>query len=413
MGVVDEALRSRRDLLQREWSYWLTEAGKVTGLPGIRAEIADSWRRSITAVDPARGSAPVDADADRRWPDSPLHKPVMAISDELNAVAEDAGFVAAVTDESGTILWTCGGRVMRRRAGAVNFVPGGRWDERSMGTNALSLALRTGRPHSVFSAEHLVEALHGWVCYCAPIHGPDGAVLGVLDISSTWDRSHPLGLPTVRGLVSAIEGRLAARLGRAGAATGGLVAGEAGWRLDCLGGAELLHGGAPVRLRPRQLEILALLALEGRALSPERLYDALYGERRVSAATLKAEVSHLRRALRGALSVRRYELTEPVGCDAVDVLRALRAGRLDEALRVYRGPLLPESQAPGIADWRDHIDVALREAVLRDPRPEPALRYGELHPADLAVHEHALSRLRAGDARRGVALARRQAVLED
>ncbi|MBA9004013.1 winged helix-turn-helix domain-containing protein [Thermomonospora cellulosilytica] len=401
MGV-DSALRSRRAVLQREWASWLEGAGRLR----VRAEIADSWRRSIRAVDPARPAAPVDDEADRRWPDSPLHDPVLAVSDELRTVAEDAGFVAAVTDESGTILWTCGGRVMRRRAEAVSFVPGGRWDEQSMGTNALSLALRTGRPHSVFSAEHLVQALHGWVCYCAPIHGPDGRVLGVLDISTTWDRSHPLGLPTVRGLVSAIEGRLATRLGR-----GGLIQGRAGWRLDCLGGAELLHGGAPVRLRPRQMEILTLLVLEGRALSPERLYDALYGERRVSVATLKAEVSHLRRALRGALSVRRYELTEDVGCDAVDVLRALRAGRLDEALDAYRGPLLPESDAPGIAGWREHIDVALREAVLRDPRPEPALRYGELHPEDLAVHEHALSRLGPGDARRGVALARHRAAL--
>ncbi|WP_218581937.1 hypothetical protein, partial [Nocardia cyriacigeorgica] len=35
-------------------------------------------------------------------------------------------------------------------------------------------------------------ALHGWVCYSAPIHAPDGRQVGALDLSSSWDRSHPL-----------------------------------------------------------------------------------------------------------------------------------------------------------------------------------------------------------------------------
>ena len=122
-----------------------------------------------------------------------------------------SGFVAAVTDESGTILWTCGERGMRRRAGAVNFAPGGRWGEEAMGTNALSLALRNDTASTVFSAEHLVHALHGWVCYCTPLHGPDGSVLGVLDLSSTWDRSHPLAMPALRTLAGAVEARLAER----------------------------------------------------------------------------------------------------------------------------------------------------------------------------------------------------------
>ncbi|GAA3224252.1 transcriptional regulator [Actinocorallia longicatena] len=388
---MDTTLRSRRERLRQEWAHWVDG----DDAPHVRAEIQDSWRRSD--VDPARAVAPLDDETDDRWARSPLRPPVEEIADELRAIADDAGFIAAVTDESGTILWTCGGRVMSRRAGAVNFARGGRWDETSMGTNALALALKTGVPSTVFSAEHLVEALHGWVCYCAPIHSADGSVLGVLDISSTWDRSHPLGLPTVRGLVSAIEGRLASRP---------LIVGHAGWRLDCLGTPGLLHDGAPVRLRPRQLEILALLALEGRALSPEQLRAALYGDRPVSATTLKAEVSHLRRVLSGALSVRRYELTAPIGCDALDVLSALRRGRLDAALSAYRGPLLPDSDAPGVTAWRDHLEVALRDAVLRAPAPEPSLRYGEYHPDDLAVHERSLALLPASDPRRGLALSR-------
>ncbi|TMR90095.1 GAF domain-containing protein [Nonomuraea basaltis] len=395
-------LRERRARLHRQWARWVA-GDRADRQASPREEIVASWRRSIRWVPPERDCAPVDVAADDRWAGSPLHEPVRAVSDELRTIAEDGGFVAAVTDESGTILWTCGGRVMRRRAETVNFAPGGRWDEPAMGTNALSLALRHGRPASVFSAEHLVEALHGWVCYCAPIKAPDGRVLGVLDLSSTWDRSHPLAMPALTNLVTGIEQRLAKRL----------TPGRPGLYLRCLGAMELLRDGAPVRLRPRQVEILTLLALEGHAMSPERLRDELYGERHVTATTLKAEVSHLRRALRGAVSTRRYELTEPIACDAVEVLSLLAAGRGEQAVDVYGGPLLPSSDAPGIRRWREHIEVAVREAVLRSMRPEPALRYGELHPYDLQIHERALALLPAGDARCGVALARCRSALGD
>ena len=284
---------------------------------------------------------------------------------------------------------------MRRRAERVNFAPGGRWDEVHMGTNALSLALRTGRASSVFSAEHLVAALHGWVCYCAPIHGPDGRRLGSLDLSSTWDRTHPLAMATVQSLVSAIENRLRT-----------LAPPAAGLRLTCLGAGRATRDGHPIRLRPRQIEILTLLALEPGGFTPERLHYAIYGDRPVVSSTLKADVSHLRRATDAAIANRIYRLTVPIRCDAADLLTALEAGDLDGALRLYRGPLLPDSETPAIVEWRQHIDVALRSAVLADGAAGHVLALGERMPGDIEITEHALELLPPGDGRRAVAAAR-------
>jgi hypothetical protein len=401
-------LRQRRAVLEHEWSRWvprLTVPGaRPGGTAALRHEVTESWARSLGSVDPGRDSAPV-TDGGRvhqRWTASPLYGPVSALAGELHSIGEDAGFVTAVTDESGTILWTCGGPTMRRLAERVNFAPGGRWDEQAMGTNALSLALRTGRPSSVFSAEHLVSALHGWVCYCAPVHGRDGRVLGVLDLSTTWDRSHPLAMSTVRTLVSTIEARLTTEASRPGLL-----------RLTCLGSEQAVHEGRPLPLRPRQLEILTLLALEPAGFTPERLRAALYGDRPVTSSTFKAEISHLRRALGGAISPRHYALTTPVSCDAADVLRALEQGDTDTALRRYGGPLLPRSEAPGIEEWRTRLDVAVREAVLASTQPEHALRFGERAPYDTEIHEHALRLLGPDDTRRAIVAGRLTTALRD
>ncbi|MET9764529.1 GAF domain-containing protein [Streptomyces sp. NPDC006372] len=394
-------LGQRRAVLEHEWSRWVPRLSVPGTRPGgsaaLRHEVTESWARSLNSVDPGRDSAPVTDGGlvHQRWTSSPLHRPVSGLSGELHSIAEDAGFVTAVTDESGTILWTCGGATMRRKAERVNFAPGGRWDEQAMGTNALSLALRTGRPSSVFSAEHLVSALHGWVCYCAPVHSPDGRVLGVLDLSTTWDRSHPLAMSTVRTLVSTIEARLTTEQHRPGEV-----------RLTCLGTEQAVREGRPLPLRPRRLEILTLLALEPDGFSPERLRAALYGDRPVTASTFKAEISHLRRTLDGGIAARRYALTVPVSCDAADVLRALEQGDTDTALRLYGGPLLPRSQAPGIEEWRTRLEVAVREAVLASTRPEHALRYGERAPYDAEIHQHALRLLDPGDTRRAIAAGR-------
>ncbi len=356
---------------------------------GVRTEIAASWERSAAHIMPEAHEAPLaDVDETRRaWEESPLNAAVRQLGSQLQAAADDGDLVVAVTDPDARILWTYGGAVMRTKAESVNFVPGGRWDEASVGTNALDLALRLDRAATVYSAEHFSSCVHGWVCWAAPVHDPaTGRQLGVLDLSTTWDRSHPIGLATAGALARLLgrEVRAALAVMAAGAHDGasschGLL------ELKLLGQPSAQLNGARLRLTRRQMEILALLALNSDGLELAELHARLYGDRSVSLGTLKAEMSQLRARLGGHLESRPYRIGLDVRCDVTDVLHRLRAGDVAGAVERYGGELLPGSESPALAEFGHFVTVAVRNALLSDPHPAAVQRYLELTPHDLEL----------------------------
>ena len=382
-------LHRRRSHLARAWDRCIPaicdQRPASAERAGVRTEIIASWERSAAHIMPEVPEAPLaDAEETRlAWETSPLNIAVRQLESQLQAAADDGEVVVAVTDPAARILWTYSGAVMRSRAENVNFVPGGRWDEASVGTNALDLALRLDRPATVYSAEHFSSCVHGWVCWAAPVHDPaTGQQLGVLDLSTTWDRSHPIGPATAGALA-----RLLAREVRAAAAAVGPHDGAKSCvgllELKLLGQPMVRLNGARLRLTRRQIEILALLALNPDGLDLAELHARLYGDRPVSPGTLKAEMSQLRTLLGGRLESRPYRVGLDVRCDVTDVLRRLRARDVAGAAERYGGELLPGSESPALAEFGHFITVALRNALLSDPHPAAVQRYLELAPYDL------------------------------
>lgn len=400
-------LRERRSLLARTWESLLTTGRPVAAEPqaGLDPRVLDSWRRSAEWVSPDVEAAPVD-DADHaleRWRRGPVARGLAPFEDDIKRVADDGDLIAALTDRTGRIVWTYGSRVMQRAATRVNFVPGGRWDEGSVGTNALGLALRTGMPSTVYSAEHFSRAVHGWVCYSVPLTDPTThEVLGVLDLSTTWDRANPLAMGAAQVLGRLITSALPAPREDSD-----------GPRVDLsvLGGWQVRLRGQPLLLPHRQVEILVLLALHPEGLSLESLHARLYGDEAVSPATLKGEVSRLRTALDGGVGSRPYRLTNPVDSDLQRALRALDTGDLATATAVSSGPLLPGTESPELLEWRDYVAVALRTAALASRDVEAVLLLADAEPYDVELQEHLVAVLPGDDARRAVAQARLQRAL--
>jgi GAF domain len=361
------ALEAGADVTARERSLRRLHEGFFGDAPGagerpvaMRSVIAASWRRSRRAgvePDAAHGCAPLALDGDalaERREESGLAPALPALRELLGGHACDARHLLIVTDVAGHILWVDGNRAVRRLAERVALVPGTRWSEDAAGTNAMGTAIAVDHAVQVFSAEHVRAAVHGWTCSAAPLHGPDGALMGTVDLTGPADTVHPHSL----ALVAAATRVVAALLVPAGTPAPPL-------RLRALGAdrATLEHGGRTLTLSRRHSEIVVLLAAHERGLSTEQLALELFGERG-KPVSVRAELSRLRRLLGATLDADPYRLAAPIEADFLDVGRAIDEGRAGTALARYAGPLLPRSEAPGVAELRRGLDTGVRSSVL-------------------------------------------------
>ena len=91
----------------------------------------------------------------------------------------------------------------------MQFQPGADWSEAAAGTNAVGTAAALDHALQIFSAEHLVAAVHPWTCSAAPIHDPtSGALIGVIDLTADLRTAHPHTLSLAMLAAQAAESKL-------------------------------------------------------------------------------------------------------------------------------------------------------------------------------------------------------------
>jgi hypothetical protein len=483
--ATDPVVRSQRlrRVHQREF------AGEAVSLTDVRELVRSSWRRSVLAgVAPDQGGAPTrlaPSEVEGARARSPLGSAIDVIHSTLSSLDEDARHVVAIADAEGNLLWVTGDGHTCERAREMRFEEGAVWSETEAGTNAVGTALALDHPVQIFSAEHVVEAVHPWTCSAAPIHDPwTREPIGVVDVTADLHTYHPHTLTVAALAALAAESELQLRslqnaerlrdrweAAISGRRTPSALLDVDGWviaargmgelpsRLDLAAGGgdrrtllpdgragelEPLDGGGAIlwlarrsRVRPaplnlqllghdpcvqlgskrrerglRSLELLAVLAMHPEGVTTEQLALALYGERG-KAVTIRAQV-HRVRAYLGARSLEThpYRLIAPVEADWLEVGRLVAAGRPREALRAYRGPLLPASDAPEIVEARALLEESLRRSILTTADPE-LLSQWLAHPSgacDLAAARALVAVLPPGDPRRAAATATAAAV---
>ncbi len=182
-----------------------------------RTLVSESWRRSLAAhVDPDHRTPPVvvgDADIPHLRVAHPLNAVMPLLRSTLVSIADEAMHVMLVTDADGTILWREGAASVLNQADEVGLMPGTRWSEDAIGTNAMGTTLAVDAPVTIHSAEHLVRTYHAWTCAAAPVHDPDtGAILGAVDISGPLHTVHPAMKQLVAATAQLAEHQLRVRL---------------------------------------------------------------------------------------------------------------------------------------------------------------------------------------------------------
>ena len=125
-----------------------------------------------------------------------------------HAVLRDEAHMIAVSDADGVLVRFIASGVEQA---ASNLFEGASWNEQDMGTNGIGTALAARAPVLVAGPQHLVHEYYAWACIGIPLRGPDGQVVGALDLSVSNERMSAHTWGWTLALVCSIEAELGRR----------------------------------------------------------------------------------------------------------------------------------------------------------------------------------------------------------
>ena len=396
---INDRLRTARIETEQQWRAFTLKCQSPHSHVIQDAWLEQSWQMSAVSVHFNQTCAPMDdpESVRQKFIASQLYLVAKPILDELLHAIQDTGFAIGLSDANATLQWTASSRVMQKRLEKAHFVPSAHWDEHSIGTNAVGLAARLIKPAAIFSAQHYVPSLHEWVCYAAPIvHAPTGQLAGVLDISAPWQHSTPMALATVSHYAQQIS-QLWSN-----------VQLEPCFYLNVCGASVGLCLGQTVL--PRRLqEIFIALSLHPEGLSLEALHAQVYGDAPVSMSTLKSEITHLRGHIGERLHARPYRLqlsAQILASDAHLIEQYALQGMVQEAMTLYQRPLLAQSQAPAVVEFRDYLHQLVIGALLKSTDIEALWQFTLKHETEYAILTRLDELLPSSDGRRAAVLSK-------
>ena len=167
----------------------LERRGRVS-TASLPPDIADSWQRCIDrGLDPLGPARPGEIHTEALTKAREAHDEIIRFArPEIELLYDQiagSNFMIALGSSDGLVLNTRVDSQFADNAAAHTVVAGSDWTEAARGTNALGIALRTGRPAHVYGEEHYLRANGGVSCICAPIFDGRGSIAGLLDASTT------------------------------------------------------------------------------------------------------------------------------------------------------------------------------------------------------------------------------------
>ena len=192
----------KEELLRQKTAAWenFLHSGSIEP-DRVGPIIAESWLKCVhTGLDPADGKGRTVLEKHRLrelWEKNEiLIRTAAPLMRNLYRFFQGSSFVVVLTDAQGYILELFGDEDRLRSARKINFLPGAKWQDDDVGTNAIGSVLVAGKPMQVSGAEHFCRRHHCWTCSAAPILDEAGKLAAVLDISGPAGASysHTLGM---------------------------------------------------------------------------------------------------------------------------------------------------------------------------------------------------------------------------
>jgi sigma-54 dependent transcriptional regulator, acetoin dehydrogenase operon transcriptional activator AcoR len=116
--------------------------------------------------------------------------------------------VTVLVDRSGIVIHAIGDPELLHITKNIHLRLGANWNERSMGTNAISVSLIEKKPVQVQGNQHFFAATHFLACSASPIYSPTGELAGVINISTRLEDHHPVNLSIACMVAESIQNKL-------------------------------------------------------------------------------------------------------------------------------------------------------------------------------------------------------------
>ncbi len=197
-------------LIEEAWNRYI--ANDVLDIHKIRPEVAHSWQRCRNLkVDPygqSTGEIKGNELKEKLQSSQHLIKIARPFIHNLYGFVKGTGYQIVLADSNGYVLEVIGDPEIVKKMRQVQLCPGGEWSEPHKGTNAIGTAIVEKKPLQIFAREHFCQPHHFLASAASPIFDPEGAMVGVLDITGDYKSFNSNTLSIVVAAVSAIENQL-------------------------------------------------------------------------------------------------------------------------------------------------------------------------------------------------------------
>ncbi|MCY6485228.1 sigma-54-dependent Fis family transcriptional regulator [Clostridium aestuarii] len=203
-----QKLLSKNQNIINKWKLFIKD--KEFDKNGIRDVIAESWKRSKTyGIDPFVKKLPnrlLKKEFKKRYEEfKPLLDTAKPFMDSLYKLVKDTHFIIRLTDRDGYVLEHIGDEKVVNMYYMSGLYDGYNVKEEINGTNAIGIALITGKPIQVLGGEHYIKEYHNLTSSACPIKDKNRSIMGVLSITGNCELVHPHTLGMIVAAAEAIE----------------------------------------------------------------------------------------------------------------------------------------------------------------------------------------------------------------